>query len=39
MHWYDYAVWGVYMTHFFAVWVTAAFLWRVARGRASGATR
>jgi hypothetical protein len=31
--WYDYAVWGVYMTHFFAVWVTAAFLWRRARPR------
>jgi hypothetical protein len=31
--WYDYAVWGVYMTHFFAVWVTAAFLWRLARHR------
>jgi hypothetical protein len=30
---YDYAVWGVYMTHFFAVWVTAAFLWRRARPR------
>ena len=33
MHWYDYAAWGVYMTHFFAVWVTAAILWRVARQR------
>ena len=32
-HWYDYAVWGVYMTHFFAVWLTAAVLWRVARPR------
>jgi hypothetical protein len=31
--WYDYAVWGVYMTHFFAVWVTAAILWRRARPR------
>jgi hypothetical protein len=31
--WYDYAVWGVYMTHFFAVWVTAAFVWRLARPR------
>jgi hypothetical protein len=30
---YDYAVWAVYMTHFFAVWVTAAFLWRRARPR------
>jgi membrane-associated phospholipid phosphatase len=33
LHWYDYGVWAVYMTHFFAVWVTAAVLWRVARGR------
>ena len=33
VHWYDYAVWAVYMTHFFAVWVTAAILWRVARSR------
>src|SRR5919197_2583937 len=31
--WYDYGVWAVYMTHFFAVWVTAAVLWRVARWR------
>ena len=30
-HWYDYAIWGVYMTHFFAVWVVAAVIWRVAR--------
>lgn len=33
LHWYDYAVWCVYMTHFFAVWITAAFLWRLARHR------
>jgi membrane-associated phospholipid phosphatase len=33
LHWYDYAAWGVYMTHFFAVWVTAAVLWRRARHR------
>jgi hypothetical protein len=33
VHWYDYAVWAVYLTHFFAVWVTAAILWRVARPR------
>jgi hypothetical protein len=33
VHWYDYGVWAVYMTHFFAVWVTAAILWRVARPR------
>ena len=31
--WYDYGVWAVYMTHFFAVWVTAAVIWRVARDR------
>jgi PAP2 superfamily len=31
--WYDYGVWAVYMTHFFAVWVTAAVIWRVARER------
>ena len=29
-HWYDYAAWGIYMTHFFAVWVVAAVLWRVS---------
>jgi hypothetical protein len=29
-HWYDYAAWAVYMTHFFAVWVVAAVVWRVA---------
>ena len=33
VHWYDYAAWAVYMTHFFAVWITAAVLWRVARER------
>jgi hypothetical protein len=32
-HWYDYGVWAVYMTHFFAVWVVAAVLWRVSRQR------
>ncbi|HEX4717403.1 MAG TPA: phosphatase PAP2 family protein [Thermoleophilaceae bacterium] len=32
-HWYDYGVWGVYMSHFFAVWVVAAVLWRVSRQR------
>ena len=31
--WYDYGVWAVYMTHFFAVWVTAAVIWRMARER------
>jgi len=33
LHWYDYGAWAVYMTHFFAVWVTAAVIWRVARER------
>jgi membrane-associated phospholipid phosphatase len=33
LHWYDVAVWVVYMTHFFAVWVVAAVLWRVSRQR------
>jgi PAP2 superfamily protein len=31
IHWYDYAVWAVYMTHFFAVWLVAAGLWRSSR--------
>jgi hypothetical protein len=31
--WYDYGVWAVYLTHFFAVWVTAAVVWRIARER------
>ena len=31
--WYDVAVWGVYMTHFFAVWVVAAVLWHLDRAR------
>jgi membrane-associated phospholipid phosphatase len=33
LHWWDYGVWAVYMTHFFAVWVVAAVLWRFARDR------
>jgi membrane-associated phospholipid phosphatase len=33
LHWYDYAVWAVYMTHFFVVWLVAAALWRAARPR------
>jgi membrane-associated phospholipid phosphatase len=33
LHWYDYAVWAVYMTHFFAVWLVAAMLWRASRRR------
>jgi hypothetical protein len=31
--WYDGAVWAVYMTHFFAVWIVAAVLWRLGRPR------
>src|SRR3954462_11170433 len=31
--WYDVAVFGVYMTHFFVVWIVAAVLWRVSRPR------
>jgi len=31
--WYDVAAWAVYLTHFFAVAVIAAALWRVARPR------
>jgi hypothetical protein len=30
-HWYDYGAFGVYMTHFFVVWIVAAVLWRVSR--------
>jgi len=33
LHWYDVGVWAVYMTHFFAVWVVAAVLWRLNRSR------
>jgi membrane-associated phospholipid phosphatase len=33
VRWYDYAVWAVYMTHFFAVWLVAAALWRCDRAR------
>jgi hypothetical protein len=33
LRWYDYGIWSVYLTHFFAVWVTAAVVWRVARER------
>jgi hypothetical protein len=33
LHWYDVAAWAVYMTHFFAVWVVAAVLWRLDRPR------
>jgi membrane-associated phospholipid phosphatase len=31
LRWYDYAVWGVYVTHFFATLVVAMCLWLVAR--------
>ena len=33
LHWYDYGVWAVYMTHFFVVWLVAAMLWRADRAR------
>jgi hypothetical protein len=31
--WYDYPIWAVYMTHFFATLVIAALLWRFAYRR------
>lgn len=31
IQWYDFAAWGVYLTHFFAVFLIAAYLWRKAR--------
>lgn len=30
LHWYDFAAWVVYMSHFFVVWIVAAVLWKVA---------
>ena len=33
LHWYDYGTWAVYLTHFFVVWVVAAFLWHASRAR------
>lgn len=33
LRWWDVAVWAVYMTHFFAVWITAAVLWHRSRAR------
>jgi membrane-associated phospholipid phosphatase len=33
LRWYDVAVWAVYLTHFFAVWLVAAILWRRSRDR------
>lgn len=32
-HWYDYATFGVYLTHFFATLVVAVALWRFAHHR------
>ncbi len=31
LHAWDYAVWCVYMSHFFVVWIVAAVLWRRSR--------
>jgi len=31
--WYDVASWAVYMTHYFTIFVVAAYLWRVCRPR------
>jgi membrane-associated phospholipid phosphatase len=33
VRWYDFAVWGVYLTHFFATPVLAAILWKLDRQR------
>ena len=33
VHWYDYATWAVYSTHFLVTVVVAAVLWRVNRER------
>lgn len=33
VHWYDVAIWCTYLTHFFAVWVVGAVLWKVAHER------
>lgn len=33
IHWYDLAAWLVYLTHFFTVFVIAAWLWRRSRPR------
>lgn len=33
LQWYDFATWAIYLTHFFAVFVIAAYLWRQARPR------
>jgi hypothetical protein len=33
LDWLDYATWGMYLTHFFAVFIVAALLWRYAYPR------
>jgi len=33
IHWYDYALWFVYLTHFFATLVAAALLWSLRPSR------
>jgi membrane-associated phospholipid phosphatase len=33
LHFYDVGIWCVYLSHFFAVWIVAAVLWRVAHDR------
>jgi hypothetical protein len=33
LHVWDYAIWFVYMSHFFTIWIVAAVLWRVAHDR------
>ena len=33
IHWYDYAVWLVYVSYFLATYVVAAILWFIARDR------
>jgi membrane-associated phospholipid phosphatase len=33
LHWYDYGVWVVFLTHFYATLILAGVLWLVARGQ------
>ena len=33
LHWYDVAAWAIYLTHFFAAFAIAGYLWHVARPR------
>ena len=33
LHLWDYAIWVVYMSHFFTIWIVAAVLWRLAHER------